>query len=307
MFNFNVSWFKLIPQFECPLSWTLPLSTQPCLGQQKAPKATLMFSILLLLSTLDACRGLWRGRYVCHFLVFVISDLKEGMGEGLMPARCTVKSGPKPYNIIFWIGGHRKLACSVGWNWRWLTINQSITRVKEYEMLTLLYALLLFFSFFCMNVPQHQWKKEYRMVVFNSLLENVWSGCSLMIVFLVGRSSQIVTIHCSGLNILSSPLAESSQKSMMTRDIINQDLYAVSQMRWENEWRIKSWIFSTRLFCCCCVNSWKSENGPLVRRSVSVYTHVLISTSWSDFLCNDSARIVLINYLFHNFLTNPVY
>jgi len=157
-------------------------------------------------------------------------------------------------------------------------------------------------------MPQYQWK-EYKMVVFNSLLENVWSGCSLMLVFLVWRSSQIVMIHCNCLNILSSPLAESSQKSMMTRYIINPDLDAVSQKKWENEWRIKSWFLSTRLCvcCCCCVNSWKSENGPLVRSYLSVYTHVLISTSWSDFLCNDSARFVLTNYVFQNFLTNPVF
>lgn len=120
---------------------------------------------------------------------------------------------------------------------------------------------------------------------FYFLLEIVWSGCGLLLVFLVWKSSQMVTIECIGSNILSSPLAESSQRSMMTREIINPDLDAVNQKRWENEWRIKSWIFSTRLFfcCCCCVNSWKIENRPLVRSFVSVYTHVLISTIWSDF------------------------
>lgn len=44
---------------------------------------------------------------------------------------------------------------------------KSIARVKEYEMLTMLCALLLSF---CMNVP-HQWKKEDKMVVF---ISGVW-------------------------------------------------------------------------------------------------------------------------------------
>ncbi len=134
---------------------------------------------------------------------------------------------------------------------------------------------------------------------FYFLLANIWSGCGFSLVFLVWRSSQIVA------NIAMAQKSHLGHLKSLVWYITNTDLDTVSQKRWENEWRIKRWIFPTRL--CCSVHSWKSESGPPARSSVSVYTHVLISTLRSELLRNDSSIFVLITYLFHNFPTNPVY
>lgn len=113
--------------------------------------------------------------------------------------------------------------------------------------------------------------------------------CLDVLVFLVWKSRPSFWRSAMVKNISSSPPAEPSQRSTMTRDLDH-----VSFKRWENEWRITSWIFSTRI--CRCVNSWKSENGPFVRSFVSVFTH---SLTWSEVLCSDSFVLVLINYSFH--------
>lgn len=151
-----------------------------------------MFFVLLLLSTLDACRGLWRGRYVGNFSVFIISDWREGMGEGLMLAKTTVKNEVRKFfydQISFWMGKHTTLSRYT--DWKYITF----ARVKEYEMLTMLFALLLSF---CMNVPHH-WKKKDKMVVLF-----LASGCGFCLCFWVWRSRQIFRNHCNSINMCHS-------------------------------------------------------------------------------------------------------